>query len=90
LKNKNVTVFGKGTQTRSFCFVDDLTEGIYKLLLSKEHLPVNIGNPFEITLNELAKTVIRLTGSKSKIIYKPLPEDDPKRRKPDIGKAAEY
>lgn len=88
LKNKNVTVFGKGTQTRSFCFVDDLTEGIYKLLLSKEHLPVNIGNPFEITLNELAKTVIRLTGSKSKIVYKPLPEDDPKRRKPDIGKAA--
>lgn len=87
LKNKQVTVFGKGTQTRSFCFVSDLIRGIYNLLMSKEHTPINIGNPCEITLNELAKMIIKLTKSKSKIIYKSLPEDDPKRRKPDITKA---
>lgn len=87
LKNKNISVFGKGTQTRSFCFVSDLADGIYKLLSSNENLPVNIGNPQEITLNELAKTVVKLTAGKSAIVYKTLPEDDPKRRKPDIRKA---
>ncbi|MFA7073738.1 MAG: UDP-glucuronic acid decarboxylase family protein [Endomicrobiaceae bacterium] len=87
LKNKNISVFGKGTQTRSFCFVSDLTAGIYKLLSSNENSPVNIGNPQEITLNELAKTVVKLAASKSAIVYKTLPEDDPKRRKPDIRKA---
>ncbi len=87
LEGKPITVFGKGTQTRSFCFVSDLVEGIYKLLMSEYRYPVNIGNPCEITLNELAKIIIRLTDSKSKIIYKSLPEDDPKQRRPDITKA---
>lgn len=87
LAGKSITVFGKGTQTRSFCFVSDLVDGIYKLLMSEYNYPVNIGNPCEITLNELAKTIIQLTDSKSKIIYKSLPEDDPKQRRPDITKA---
>lgn len=87
LAGKPITVFGKGIQTRSFCFVSDLVDGIYKLLMSEYNYPVNIGNPCEITLNELAKTIIQLTDSKSKIIYKSLPEDDPKQRRPDITKA---
>ncbi|MBO7431483.1 MAG: SDR family oxidoreductase [Elusimicrobia bacterium] len=87
LEDKPVTVFGKGTQTRSLCYVSDLISGIYKLLMSKEHTPVNIGNPVEMTVKEIAQTIINLTGSKSKIIYKPLPEDDPKKRRPDISKA---
>jgi dTDP-glucose 4,6-dehydratase len=87
LKNKPVTVFGKGQQTRSFCYVSDLVNGIYKLLLSGHNEPVNIGNPYEITLNELAKIIIRQTNSRSKIVYKPLPTDDPKVRRPDITKA---
>ncbi|MDD5021880.1 MAG: SDR family oxidoreductase [Endomicrobiaceae bacterium] len=87
LAGKPITVFGKGTQTRSFCFVSDLVDGIYKLLMSKYKYPVNIGNPCEITLNELAKKIIQLSDSKSKIIYKRLPEDDPKQRCPDITKA---
>jgi dTDP-glucose 4,6-dehydratase len=87
LKNKPVTVYGKGTQTRSFCYVSDLVDGIYRLLMSKENYPVNIGNPNEITLNELAKTIIKLTQSKSKLVFKPLPVDDPKVRRPDITKA---
>jgi len=87
LRNIPITVFGKGTQTRSFCYVSDLISGIYKLLMSKEHEPVNIGNPNEITIKQIAQTIIKLTNSKSKIIYKPLPQDDPKRRKPDISKA---
>lgn len=87
LNNKPVTVFGKGTQTRSLCYVSDLIDGIYKLLLSKEQTPVNIGNPNEMTVKEIAQTIIKLTNSKSKIIYKPLPEDDPKKRRPDISKA---
>ncbi|WP_372519779.1 UDP-glucuronic acid decarboxylase family protein [Candidatus Ruminimicrobiellum ovillum] len=87
LNNKPITVFGKGTQTRSLCYVSDLIAGIYKLLISKEHTPVNIGNPHELTVKEIAKTIIKLTNSKSKIIYKPLPEDDPKKRRPDISKA---
>lgn len=87
LNNKPITVFGKGTQTRSLCYVSDLISGIYKLLMSKEHTPVNIGNPHELTVKDIAKTIIKLTNSKSKIIYKPLPEDDPKKRRPDISKA---
>ena len=87
LNNKPITVFGKGTQTRSLCYVSDLISGIYKLLMSKEHGPVNIGNPNEMTVKDIAKTIIKLTNSKSKIVYKPLPEDDPKRRRPDISKA---
>ncbi len=87
LNNKPITVFGKGTQTRSLCYVSDLIAGIYKLLMSKEHTPVNIGNPHELTVKDIAKTIIKLTNSKSKITYKPLPEDDPKKRRPDISKA---
>jgi dTDP-glucose 4,6-dehydratase len=87
LKNKPVTVFGKGTQTRSFCYVSDLIEGIYRLMMSKYELPVNIGNPTELTMRQFAEQIIRATNSKSKIVLKPLPQDDPKQRKPDITKA---
>ncbi len=87
LRGENLTVFGDGSQTRSFCYVDDLVEGIYRLLLSNYHLPVNIGNPDEITLKEFAEEILELTGHGVKIIYKPLPADDPKQRKPDITKA---
>ncbi|HXB94384.1 MAG TPA: UDP-glucuronic acid decarboxylase family protein [Puia sp.] len=89
LRGEDLTVFGDGSQTRSFCFVDDLVEGIYRLLLSDYHLPVNIGNPSEITLKQFAEEVIALTGTKQKIVYKPLPVDDPKQRRPDITKARE-
>ncbi|MEO8086470.1 MAG: UDP-glucuronic acid decarboxylase family protein [Bacteroidota bacterium] len=84
LRGEDLTVFGDGSQTRSFCFVDDLVEGIYRLLLSDYHLPVNVGNPDEITIKEFAEEIIRLTGTSQKIIYKPLPQDDPKQRQPDI------
>lgn len=87
LNGQDLTVFGDGNQTRSFCYVDDLVEGIYRLLLSDYHLPVNIGNPQEITLNQFAEEIIALTGSKQKIVYHPLPKDDPKQRQPDITKA---
>ena len=87
LGNKALTVFGDGTQTRSFCYVSDLVGGIYKLLLSNVDTPVNIGNPAEITILDFAKQIIQITGSKSKIIFKPLPVDDPKVRRPDISKA---
>jgi len=87
LRGEDLTVFGDGSQTRSFCYVDDLVEGIYRLLLSDYHLPVNIGNPDEITLKEFAEEILELTGHNVKIIYKPLPADDPKQRKPDITKA---
>ncbi len=87
LKNEPLTVFGDGSQTRSFCYVDDLVEGIYRLLISDINEPVNIGNPQEMTIKEMAEQVIRLTGSKSKIIFRELPEDDPKIRQPDISKA---
>ncbi|MET7000263.1 UDP-glucuronic acid decarboxylase family protein [Chitinophaga defluvii] len=87
LTGQDLTVFGDGSQTRSFCYVDDLVEGIYRLLLSDYHLPVNIGNPAEITLLQFAEEIIALTGTKQKIIYQPLPKDDPKQRKPDITKA---
>src|SRR6185503_1567080 len=87
LRGEDLTVFGDGSQTRSFCYVDDLVEGIYRLLLSDYALPVNIGNPNEISLKDFAEEVLALTGKKVKIIYKPLPTDDPKQRKPDITKA---
>ncbi|MFT7032788.1 MAG: dTDP-glucose 4,6-dehydratase [Cyclobacteriaceae bacterium] len=87
LRGEDLTAFGDGSQTRSFCYVDDLVEGIYRLLLSDHAQPVNIGNPDEITIKQFGEEIIRLTGTKSKIIYKPLPEDDPKQRKPDITKA---
>lgn len=87
LRGEDLTVFGDGSQTRSFCFVDDLIEGIYRLLLSDYVMPVNIGNPNEITLKEFAEEVIALTGTQQKIVYKPLPVDDPKQRQPDITKA---
>ncbi len=89
LRGEDVTVFGDGSQTRSFCYCDDLVDGIYRLLLSDYHKPVNIGNPVEISLKDFAEEVISLTGSKSKIIYEPLPQDDPKQRKPNITKAKE-
>jgi dTDP-glucose 4,6-dehydratase len=90
LKNKPITVFGNGKQTRSFCYVSDLVNGLYALLLSNQNEPTNIGNPHEITLNELAKTIIKISGSKSRIVYKSLPVDDPKVRRPDIAKAKKF
>ena len=87
LRGEDLTVFGDGSQTRSFCYVDDLVEGIYRLLLSDYDMPVNIGNPDWITLKDFAEEIIKLTGTKQKIVYKPLPQDDPKQRQPDIAKA---
>ena len=87
LRNEDVTIFGSGAQTRSFCFVTDLVDGILKLAASKENDPVNIGNPHEMSIEDMAKTIIRMTGSTSQIVYKPLPTDDPKVRKPDITRA---
>ena len=89
LRGENITVFGDGSQTRSFCFVDDLVEGIYRLLMSDYHLPVNIGNPDEITIKEFAEEIIKLTGTHQQVIYHPLPVDDPKQRQPDIARAKE-
>jgi dTDP-glucose 4,6-dehydratase len=87
LRGEDLTVFGDGSQTRSFCYVDDLIDGIYRLLMSDYRMPVNLGNPDQITLKEFAEEIIRLTGTKQKIVYKPLPQDDPKQRQPDITKA---
>jgi len=87
LKNKPITVFGEGRQTRSFCYVSDLIAGIYRLMLSDYDLPVNIGNPTEMTMLEFAREIIRATSSRSRIAFKPLPQDDPKQRRPDITKA---
>jgi dTDP-glucose 4,6-dehydratase len=87
IKNKPVTIFGRGTQTRSFCYVSDLIEGIYRLMMSRHALPVNIGNPVEMTMRQFAAEIIRATQSRSKMVFKPLPQDDPKQRKPDISKA---
>jgi dTDP-glucose 4,6-dehydratase len=89
LRGEDVTIFGDGSQTRSFCYVDDLVDGIYRLLLSDYNQPVNIGNPSEITLKQFAEEILTLTGSNSKLVYEPLPQDDPKQRKPDITKAQE-
>jgi dTDP-glucose 4,6-dehydratase len=87
LSDEDVTVFGDGTQTRSFCYVSDLVDGILRLLESDAHEPVNIGNPHEVTIEQIARTIISLVGSKSRIVYRPLPQDDPKQRKPDITRA---
>ncbi len=89
LRGEDLTVFGDGSQTRSFCFVEDEIEGIYRLLLSEYHLPVNIGNPDEISILDFAKEIIDLTGTNQKIVYKELPKNDPMQRKPDITKAKE-
>jgi dTDP-glucose 4,6-dehydratase len=89
IRGEDLTVFGDGSQTRSFCYVDDLVEGIYRLLLSDYPYPVNIGNPDEITIKEFAEEIIKLTGTKQKISYKVLPKDDPKQRRPDITRAKE-
>ena len=87
LRGEDLTVFGDGSQTRSFCYVDDLVEGIIRLMMSEYHLPVNIGNPDEISLKDFAEEIIKLTGTTQKLVYKPLPMDDPKQRKPDITRA---
>lgn len=89
LRGEDLTVFGDGSQTRSFCYVDDLVEGIYRLLMSDYSSPVNIGNPNEITIADFAEEIIKLTGTSQKVIYKPLPTDDPMQRQPDITKARE-
>ena len=89
LRGEDLTVFGDGSQTRSFCYVDDLMEGIYRLLMSDHTQPVNIGNPNEITIGEFAEEIIKLTGTSQKVIYQPRPVDDPMQRKPDITKAEE-
>jgi len=87
LRGEDLTIFGDGSQTRSFCYVDDLVEGIYRLLLSDHSQPVNVGNPDEITISEFAEEIIKLTGTKQKVVYEDLPKDDPKKRQPDIAKA---
>jgi dTDP-glucose 4,6-dehydratase len=87
LRNQDVTVFGDGSQTRSFTYITDLVDGIVKLMLSSENDPVNIGNPVEMTIKQIAETIIKMTGSTSKIVYRPLPTDDPKQRRPDITRA---
>ena len=87
LTGEDVTIFGTGKQTRSFCYVSDLVDGVIRLLESNVNDPVNIGNPHEMTIEDIARTIIRLTGSKSRIVYRPLPEDDPKVRQPDITRA---
>ncbi len=91
LKGQDITIYGEGLQTRSFCYVDDLVNGMYKLMNSKEslHMPINIGNPNEFTIKQLAEKVIEITGSSSKLVYKPLPADDPMQRQPNIDKAKE-
>jgi dTDP-glucose 4,6-dehydratase len=89
LRGEDLTIFGDGSQTRSFCYVDDLVEGIYRLLFSDYALPVNIGNPSEITIKDFAEEIVKLTETKQKIVYHPLPKDDPKQRQPDITKARE-
>ena len=89
LRGEDLTVFGDGSQTRSFCYVDDLVEGIHRLLLSDEARPVNVGNPDEISIADFAEEIISLTGTDQKVIYKPLPTDDPKQRRPDIRRAKE-
>ncbi len=87
LRGEDLTMFGDGSQTRSFCYVDDLVEGIYRLLMSDYHLPVNIGNPDEISIRDFAEEILKLTGANQRIVSKPLPQDDPKQRQPDISTA---
>jgi dTDP-glucose 4,6-dehydratase len=88
LRGEDVTIFGDGSQTRSFCYISDLVDGIIRLMQSDENDPVNIGNPHELTIREIAETIVRMTGSSSTLVYQPLPTDDPKVRKPDITRAA--
>lgn len=90
LEGEDLTVYGDGSQTRSFCYVSDLVEGLFRLLMSDRNDPINIGNPAEMTILEMAQKILQVTGSKSKIIYSPLPKDDPKVRRPDITKARKY
>ena len=87
LRGEDVTVFGDGTQTRSFCYASDLVEGILRLMESGEHDPVNLGNPHEVTIEQIARTIVKLVSSNSRIVYRPLPKDDPKQRRPDITRA---
>ena len=87
LRDEPMTVFGSGSQTRSFCYVSDLVDGLYRLMLSEERYPVNLGNPVEMTILEFAEHIRRMTGTMSEIVFRELPEDDPKQRKPDIAKA---
>jgi dTDP-glucose 4,6-dehydratase len=87
LRGEDITIFGTGNQTRSFCYVSDLVDGVIRLLESDVHEPVNIGNPHEMTIEQIAREILRLTGSSSRIVYRPLPEDDPKVRQPDITRA---
>jgi dTDP-glucose 4,6-dehydratase len=87
LRGEAITIFGDGSQTRSFCYVSDLVDGLYRLMQSDERYPVNLGNPNEMTIREFAEQIRRVTGSKSPVLQRPLPEDDPKRRQPDISKA---
>jgi dTDP-glucose 4,6-dehydratase len=87
LRGENLTVFGDGTQTRSFCYIDDQIEGIFRLLFSDYPMPVNIGNPHEITINDFAQEILKLAGTNHEIVHKPLPKDDPLKRQPDISKA---
>jgi dTDP-glucose 4,6-dehydratase len=90
LKGKAIMVYGKGFQTRSFCYIDDLVEGILRLMVSNQNLPINLGNPAEFTIMQLVKLVLRLTGSKSKVVFRKLPQDDPQQRQPDITKARKF
>ena len=90
IMGRDLTVYGDGSQTRSFCFVSDLVEGLYRLLMSENNYPINIGNPNEMTIKEMADKIVKATHSKSKIIHVPLPEDDPKIRQPDITLAKKY
>jgi dTDP-glucose 4,6-dehydratase len=87
LRGEPITIFGDGSQTRSFCYVSDLVEGLYRLLLSEEAYPVNLGNPHEMTIGEFAEVIRKMTGTTAGVVYRPLPEDDPKQRQPDITKA---
>jgi len=87
LKGMPLTVYGKGRQSRSFCYIDDMVEGIFRLMLSAENMPVNLGNPGEFSIMQLVKLVLKLTGSKSKVVFRPLPQDDPRQRQPDISRA---
>ena len=87
LRGEDITVFGDGRQTRSFCYVTDLVDGILRLMESNEHDPVNLGNPHEVTIEQIARTIVKLVGSRSAIVYRPLPKDDPRQRKPDITRA---
>jgi dTDP-glucose 4,6-dehydratase len=90
LQNKPITVFGDGTQTRSFCYVSDLVDGIFRLMMSSHGEPVNIGNPQELTMLEFAQAILRATGSRSRLTFRPLPQDDPKQRRPDISRARRW